>query len=63
MRNRCHQRLPRRWWERCEAAHFIENSKRAQLSVEDVVIASIDPANLREGSLDRVATYRAADRF
>ncbi len=46
MRNRCHQRLPRLWWERCEAAHFVEDSTHARLGVEDVVVASIDPAKI-----------------
>ena len=49
VRNRCHQRLPRLWWKRCEAAHFVEDSTQAQLGVEDVVVASIDPAKFGDG--------------
>ena len=61
MRNRCHQRLPRLCRERCEAAHFVKDCTQAQLGVEDVVVASIDPASLEVGSLHRAATYQAAE--
>ena len=63
MRNRCHQRLPRLCRERCEAAHFVKDCTQAQLGVEDVVVASIDPASLEVGSLHRAATYQAAEGF